>query len=98
MTKPIDRIRGRALQKIRANHFTIEPLCVVCKAAGRVSVATELDHVVALTNGGDDFDRRYQVQPNGSGLCVDCHARKTAQDLNRTHRPRVSIGLDGWPR
>lgn len=69
------RIRGRALQQIRAAHFRREPLCVMCKAAGRVTLATELDHIVALTNNGTD------TADNRQGLCVPCHESKTLADL-----------------
>ena len=72
----VQRTRGRAPQTIWVNHLSAEPLCVVCKAAGRVSIATELDHVVALTNCGADFDKYQQVQPNGQELCNECHSKK----------------------
>ena len=91
------RIRGRALQKIRAAHFAEQPLCVSCEQAGRVSIAVELDHVLALCNGGADFSPYERLQPNGASLCGECHRKKTAVDLNRTYRPRVTIGLDGYP-
>lgn len=64
----------------------------MCKAEGRVTLATEVDHIVALTNGGvedphDDCNRQ--------GLCFDCHEMKTAADLGYT--PKVETGIDGWP-
>jgi hypothetical protein len=73
--RPIERIRGRELQEIRYQHFRLYPLCVRCEAAGRTRLATELDHIVALMNGGED------VPSNRQGLCRDCHAIKTAEDL-----------------
>lgn len=88
-----DRIRGRRLQRIRAQHFSAHPLCVMCQAKGRVRIATQLDHIVALENGGKDFDQ--DEGQNRQGLCDDCHKDKTARDLG--HKRRVHIGLDGWP-
>lgn len=85
------RIRGRGLQQIRERHFRLHPLCVRCEAEGKVTVATELDHIVALCNGGRD------VESNRQGLCSDHHQEKTAADLGRTHRPKVRIGADGYP-
>lgn len=85
------RITGTTLQNIRRKHFAARPLCVMCEAEGRVTVATELDHIVALTNGGTD------TQDNRQGLCSDCHDIKTAQDLGYTPRQRQTIGTDGWP-
>ena len=86
MTK---RITGRRLQRIRKQVLGEQPLCVACKAKGRVTVATQVDHIVALVNGGeDDHDNR-------QALCEECHKAKTRRDLGQRERPR--IGLDGWP-
>ena len=85
------RIRGRRLQEYRAQWFSLHPLCAECDKNGKVRLATQLDHIVALDNGGTDFD-----QPgNRQGLCDDCHEVKTARDLG--HRSRRAIGLDGFP-
>lgn len=67
----------------------MHPLCVECKKAGRVTLATVPDHIVALTNGGEDSESNLQ------SLCDECHRIKTAQDLG--HKIRPQIGLDGWP-
>ena len=86
MTK---RIRGRQLQTLRQRLFLINPLCVQCERAGRLSVATDLDHIVALVNGGGNEEENLQ------GLCTACHVDKTAVDLGQRVKP--VIGLDGWP-
>jgi 5-methylcytosine-specific restriction protein A len=83
------RIRGRKLQAIRARHFAKFPLCVDCEANGKVRLATELDHIQALTNGGQD------TQDNRQGLCKPCHEAKTAKDMG--YRQRGTTGPDGWP-
>ncbi len=77
---PSERIRGRRLQAIRKAHFRREPLCVHCKAQGRTRLATELDHILAITNGGKD------TADNRQGLCFDCHDIKTAKDLGHKHK------------
>ena len=65
------------------------PLCTACKANGRVTIATIVDHRTALMNGGtNDYD-------NLHGLCDDCHAIKTEADKGR--KPKQQIGEDGWP-
>jgi 5-methylcytosine-specific restriction protein A len=84
-----ERIRGRRLQAIRRSHLSAYPLCVHCEAQGRTELATEVDHIVALVNGGADMDS------NRQGLCKDCHADKTRADLG--HKARQAIGFDGWP-
>ncbi len=48
-----------------------------CQKNGEARLATQLDHIVALTNGGED------IPSNRQGLCEPCHAAKTALDLGR---------------
>jgi len=65
------------------------PLCVKCQSKGRITAATEVDHIVPLHKGGtDDLD-------NLQSLCHDCHAEKTATEQGKRRKPE--IGLDGWP-
>ncbi len=85
----IKRVRGRALQALRSRLLRENPLCVMCKAAGRITPATELDHVIALSNGGSNDEDNMQ------GLCSACHEIKTLNDLGR--RQRMDISADGWP-
>ena len=52
-------------------------LCVMCDAAGRITPATDVDHIVRV-NGADDplfWDRS-----NHQSLCHRCHSIKTAQE------------------
>lgn len=46
------RITGNSLIAIRRKHFAKQPLCVACKADGRIRLATELDHITPLWAGG----------------------------------------------
>jgi len=73
---------------IRSAFLNVHPLCVICLAKGRVTAATEIDHVVALMHGGTEQD-------NYQALCHSCHQDKTARD--KGHTVRASTGLDGWP-
>jgi 5-methylcytosine-specific restriction protein A len=72
------RIRGRALQAIRARVLSANPLCVECEAKGIVAEATEVDHIVALGLGGTDHPHD---DTNRQGLCDDCHAAKSKADM-----------------
>lgn len=74
---PVERVRGRALQALRKRLLRANPLCVMCEAQGRVTAATELDHIVALTNGGTNESSNLQ------GLCRECHGLKTRSDLGQ---------------
>lgn len=86
---PVERERGRTNQRTRERYFRLNPLCAMCKAAGRTAAATVLDHKVALVNGGtNDLSNR-------QGLCEPCHKLKTAQDLGQ--KAKQAFGPDGWP-
>ena len=90
--KQPDRIRGRALQRIRYRVLANNPLCVRCQAKNKVVIATQVDHIIALVHGGSDDKHD---DSNRAGLCDSCHLDKTAEDLGRT--PKPVIGLDGYP-
>jgi 5-methylcytosine-specific restriction protein A len=61
-----------AWRAIRASVLRAEPLCRVCKARGRFTAASCVDHVDA-NPGNNDLTN---LQP----LCSPCHARKTAAE------------------
>jgi 5-methylcytosine-specific restriction enzyme A len=86
------RIRGDRLQAIRRLHFMQCPLCVMCEREGRVTLAEELDHILALSNGGED------VQSNRQGLCKTCHAIKSAADSGYRPKGCDAQGLPTDPR
>lgn len=71
----IKRLRGRPLQRRNKRFLQEHPLCVMCEAKGRVSVAEEVDHIIPLFKGGAD------EWCNLQGLCKECHAKKTAKDM-----------------
>lgn len=74
---------------IRASVLRAEPLCMHCKAAGRINLASEVDHIKPLAKGGTDDPKNLQ------GLCKEHHAVKSARDEGKARRP--AIGVDGWP-
>ena len=73
------RVRGRALQRLRADLFSRHPLCVLCLALRpqRVSAATIRDHIVPLGEGGRDDESNVQA------ICADCHRAKTEREAQR---------------
>jgi 5-methylcytosine-specific restriction protein A len=75
--KPTKRITGRRLQAMRAELFARDPLCVHCRAAGRIRAATQRDHVTPLAEGGLDDES------NTQGLCDDCHELKSQREAER---------------
>ncbi|MDD2728311.1 HNH endonuclease signature motif containing protein [Malikia sp.] len=68
---------------MRAALFAREPLCTECSKHGRVTLATERDHIKPLAEGGADDDSNIQ------GLCHSCHESKShAEALRGRHRAR----------
>lgn len=74
------RTTGRKLQAMRAALFARCPLCVECDRQGRVTEATQRDHVVPLAEGGADDDSNVQA------LCDACHEAKSQGEAARARR------------
>lgn len=58
---------------LRRRILAANPRCTSC---GRL--ATEVDHIVAIRDGGAELD-----PANLQGLCRSCHSRKTANEVLR---------------
>lgn len=65
------------------------PLCVDCLKVGIIREATQVDHIIALVNGGSE------AQENRQGLCEECHRLKTADD--KGIKRRTGATKDGIP-
>ena len=74
--------QSAAWRACRAAFLQAHPLCCRCDAHGLLVVATVVDHVVPIKDGGARFDWN-----NLQSLCVSCHNRKTAGE---THARRAS--------
>ena len=73
--------------------------CQYCKAEGRTTIATEVDHVVSRTNGQrlGWSKARIEHPDNLQAINAVCHERKTVEEQDKSLRRRVRIGLDGFP-
>ena len=80
--RPWRRIRERVLRRDQG-------LCRHCRDKGRVTVATEVHHVVPVAKGGTDDEA------NLLSLCRDCH--EAADLAERGARRRRAVGADGYP-
>lgn len=82
-----DRIRAVAMRRDKY-------LCQPCLKAGRVTPATECDHVVPKFDGGtDEID-------NLQAICRQCHADKTQREAKKAQgcKEKIEYGVDGWPQ
>lgn len=87
---------GRGWDKLRAAALARDlHLCQICARAGRVTPATEVDHITPKAKGGAE------TLDNTQSVCAPCHRVKTATEAadaqGRKVRPRRRIGLDGYP-
>ena len=64
---------GGTWRKIRAAHLAREPLCRVCKQQGKITPATQVDHI--------DGNSANNNQDNYQAICAPCHQIKS----NREH-------------
>lgn len=71
------RVTGRKLQAMRERLFKGNPLCAECERQGRVTLATQRDHIKPLAEGGTDDDDNVQ------GLCKPCHDAKSKDESQR---------------
>lgn len=83
-------------RKARADFLAKNPLCRECSQRGRTKIATIVDHIVPIADGGSMWSRS-----NWQPLCGTCSDAKTAQEnvRRRTGRvvPRKGCDASGWP-
>jgi 5-methylcytosine-specific restriction protein A len=65
---------------MRADLFSRNPLCAECERQGRVTLATQRDHIIPLAEGGKDDET------NEQGLCHECHEVKSLAEAQRGRR------------
>ena len=61
---------------LRAQVLQAQPLCIQCQTEGRVTVATDVDHITPHRGDPDRFWDRANLQ----GLCHVHHARKSGRE------------------
>ncbi|MFZ9960249.1 MAG: HNH endonuclease [Candidatus Limnocylindrus sp.] len=76
-------------QKRRVVMANAGGLCAECRRHGRLTPATDVDHIKRKADGGTDELGNLQA------LCKDCHEAKTMAESGCVQRPQV--GTDGWP-
>lgn len=82
-----ERGYGWQWQQLRARVLMRDNgLCCICKAQGRLTLATEVDHIVNKAEGGSDDERNLQ------STCKPCHKAKTARESGRAHWGGASSG------
>ncbi len=73
---PAERGYGHAWRKLRAIILERdEGLCQECRRAGRVTVATQVDHIKPKAIGGTDDPA------NLAAICKPCHDEKSRREM-----------------
>lgn len=67
---------NRAWMVYRVWYLKRHRLCIECKKEGKTVVATEVDHIISLSKGGDFWD-----ESNHKALCKSHHSSKTAKEI-----------------
>ena len=82
----VERLRGRAGQRQRLRRLArTNGLCEHCRDAGRTTIATVVNHITPLIQGGSDDD------DNTENLCAECDRATTARQFGF----QVAIGARG---
>lgn len=81
--------------KARDAYLTEHPLCAECLRHGKITAATEVDHIIP--HRGDK--NLFWAVSNWQALCHECHSRKTATEDggfgNRTPRGELKNKICG---
>lgn len=88
--KTAERGYGYAWQKARLQFLRANPLCVMCKAQGRVHAAEVVDHIIP--HKGDEA--LFWDESNWQSLCKPHHDTDKAE-LEGRHRERTKFDAQG---
>ena len=80
----------RAWRKLSRAYLIRNPLCAQCQDEGRIVLATQVDHIVAVKDGGTWFDRS-----NLQALCDKHHGLKTL--FAEQGKSLKGVAADGTP-
>lgn len=73
----INKRYGAAWKRIRKRYITLHPLCEECQRQHRYTPATEVHHILPLSEGGTHDER------NLMSLCHACHSSITMAANNK---------------
>jgi 5-methylcytosine-specific restriction protein A len=72
----------RDWRKLRAAVLFDEPLCRFCQEQGRITEATEVDHIKSIAERPDLRLERSNLRP----LCTPCHSGRTRRQTSEKYR------------
>ena len=69
---------GKPWEALRRQKLARNKFCEECQRGGRLVLATMVDHIVEIKNGGAKLD-----MDNLQSLCHSCHSSKTLRERNK---------------
>lgn len=74
-------------------------LCQCDQCKDGLVLANEVHHIVGRESGKRKGWTQSQIDAMSNLMSVshDCHKRLDAAEQGKTLKPRVAVGLDGWP-
>lgn len=85
-------LTGRPWRRLRARVLARDCYLCQCEDCAKLFVpkeADEVDHIISLSQGGDDS------LDNLRAINSDCHKAKTQKESGS--QMKTPIGVDGWP-
>ena len=79
-------------RKLRSHKLDLNPLCEMCEASNRVTAATEVDHINAVSEELGENDPLFYDIDNLQGLCSRCHRIKTRIENSRYSEKNIEKG------
>lgn len=76
-------------QRLRKAKKAQQPTCQRCEALGKVRPATQIDHDVPISEGGDPFPSLDEL----NAFCISCHSQKTNEDMSGRVKGCDTTGL-----
>jgi 5-methylcytosine-specific restriction endonuclease McrA len=80
-------------QRIRRQKLQQNPLCEVCLKHQRIEPAIAVDHIIAISEGGDAYPALDRLM----SLCTSCHNRKTRGEQLGRDIPIIGCDERGYP-
>ena len=90
--RPYDKRQWRDV--VRPAQLAAHPLCKQCLELGQLIPATEVDHIIPVSEGGSWYEPE-----NLMSLCKACHSVKTRGEQSGQRRHRIKgCYFNGMPR
>ena len=78
--------------KLREHKLQLNPLCEMCEKQGKVTPATEVDHIIEVSEELGEDDPLFYDLDNLQSLCTKCHRSKTRKSHSKYSQGNMAKG------